>query len=263
MAPPKKSKGKIPKKDGDDADVSHVSQTDDENPKEKEQTKKSDSNEPFHEDDYQNPTRAAKEVFHLGLQGKKCDIVEKKKKLTKKRKREETNTEAEENLKMFKQMQAQINQIQNTLNNFSQFQNKSTGKAAEQRDLAGTAQAGQTSSESSESGESSSESEDSDSSQDSPLKAHLSNVAGGSNDSFDPSSISLHAFVDKRMKKKIWALKYIDLTKLLDKDERPKPNKFMFEIADSKLQKVKANEVNFQSFQLWDKAFSISISTCK
>ena len=112
---------------------------------------------------------------------------------------------------------------------------------------------------STESSDSSESQEDSDAPE-SPILQHLSNVSGGS--SFQTSlDVPLHSFVDKKIKKKVWKFKFIELASLLDKEEQPKKGKWSLEIMDSTVQKVFSNEHNqIQSWNRWDKAFNIFIS---
>ena len=73
---------------------------------------------------------------------------------------------------------------------------------------------------STESSDSSESQEDSDAPE-SPILQHLSNVSGGS--SFQTSlDVPLHSFVDKKIKKKVWKFKFIELASLLDKEEQNK-----------------------------------------
>ena len=132
---------------------------------------------------------------------------------------------------------------------------------------------GNSSDSDSESGSSGSESEQSDTDERSSetdscdlpegtgaVLKHLSNIAGGSlTGSYVPSSLPLGSFVEKKYKRKIWAHKYIDFTKLLDVDERPKKNSFQLEVVQGRIQKSKRlNEIT--SFKQWDNSFMVFLS---
>ena len=245
MAPQKKQKNKKRKR-GEEEEVSHVSQTDDE--------VQNDSDDLFKEEDYKDIIGKRRKVVKLGDKTIPNNTTPNLKNAVEKAADLGDNA----NMSKLELMQAQINELQSVINNFLLSQSNSTGDTQRQ-DSARKEEKEQTSGDSS-GDETDSNSDASDSSEDSPLKEHLYNVAGGSKNFIYNDSIPLHAFIDKRLKKKIWGFKFIDFMKLLDKDDRPKSDKFTLEISDSKLAKIKSNEANFQSFQLWDKAFSIYLS---
>ena len=272
MAPSNKTRGKKPKKSIEivQSDPSHVSPTDEdaEVAEKTRMTAANESEDAFDEADYDEPIRISKNL----------NEEQRKKVLKTKRLKPKTKTGGITDSKQrkkssedkLKKLQLQINDMQKIINTLSHSQidrhdrGRKVGESARE-----AGQDDQENSDSiSESGDSSlveekscsdSDTSDSGDSLASPLKEHLEDITGG-RDAIQPSNIPLHAYIDKKLKRKIWDLKYIDFAKLLDKDERPKNNKFTFEINDSKIQKVKSFEDNFQNFQLWDKAFSVYMS---
>ena len=111
------------------------------------------------------------------------------------------------------------------------------------------------------------EQEDSDDSEDSEEGAESDSSSGESDvsesgghqgDSYYPKSLPLHTWVGKSLKKKIWDLKYVDFSKLLDKEERPKNNRTL-ELIRGKLMEVDKGESRY-NFRLWDKAFMVYLS---
>ena len=87
---------------------------------------------------------------------------------------------------------------------------------------------------------------------------HISDLAGGlPSGSYIPSSLPLHTTVSDKLKKKVWALKYVDFVKFLDVDEAPKKGKISLEISKGKITEAKRNERRINDFKLWDKAFMV------
>ena len=57
---------------------------------------------------------------------------------------------------------------------------------------------------------------------------HISDLTGRlPSGSYIPSSLPLHTTVSDKLKKKVWALKYVDFVKFLDVDEAPKKAKLV------------------------------------
>ena len=264
MAPPRKKKAETSKRkeEATEADLSHVSETDEETRevKRKKKEKIQDESDAFVEDDYVEPQRSLKMKLSEIQDANKKKTASGTKGKKKEASKQKMDNSSENKLE---KMQIQINNILDILNNFSTSQ-ISTGKASG-RDLAsdptqsnqgdsGDELVSETRSSSTDS-ESSSESED-----ETPLKEHLANVTGGIGGYLQPSNVPLHAFVDKKLKKKIWDLKYIEFSKLLDKEDRPRQGKFTLEISDSKIHQVKPTDESAIDFHLWDRAFAIYFS---
>ena len=89
-----------------------------------------------------------------------------------------------------------------------------------------------------------------------PAMNHLSELAGGRPGSYIPSSLPLSTFVKDKVKKKVWSHKYIDFSKLLDIEERPKGNSFALEVVNDRISKSKKS-VHLPSFRMWDKCFMV------
>ena len=105
-----------------------------------------------------------------------------------------------------------------------------------------------------------SETDSEDSSEDSSEESDDGDQSGGVTvGSYFPSSLPLHTWVGKAMKKKVWSLKYVDFQKFLDKEERQKSTK-TFEIVRGKLAEVEGEISDIRNFRKWDKAFMSFLS---
>ena len=255
MAPQKKSKkSETANEEKEEAAISHVSQTDSEGEEPVKTSKTNqaeESDDLFNQEDYMEPRRSLKKFAQKPIPtgGQKTKKRKSKDKRTVKKKLVKANPK----IKQIEQLRQQLKQMQKSIDELSFPQNASEGRA-EQQDLVGDVAAesdmsgSETNDVNSDSGDSSSESGDSsDSNEEYPLREHLANIAGGSD--LMPSNIPLHAFVDLKTKKKIWDLKFIDFSKLLDKEDRPKQNKVTLEFSDAKFQRVRSNEEGIQNLQ--------------
>ena len=96
-----------------------------------------------------------------------------------------------------------------------------------------------------------------------PLAQHLNQLTGGEHQmEHRPRSIPFHVFVETKVKKQIWKHKFIEFSKLLDKDEQPKEKgEWSIEVHEDKIRRVSKNEENLiQNLYLWDKAFFTFLS---
>ena len=94
--------------------------------------------------------------------------------------------------------------------------------------------------------------------------SHVNRISGEDNfnlESYFPSSLPIHSFVDLKIKQLVWTNQYVDFTQLLPRDERPKnADQWIIQITKDSIDTKTSHDNLISYYPLWDKAFHIFLS---